>query len=97
MGTILQTIFGFIVAIVIAFTASWELSFVLITCFPVLGAVGFLQLRVQGGKVQKNKKAYEGSGETAVESIENIRTVAGLGVETRFYNQYYLQLRGPFR
>ena len=86
-----------IVAVVIGFSASWELTLVLIFCFPVLIAVGFLQLRVQAGKAHKNKKAYESSGETAVESIENIRTVAGLGVEERFYDRYYHQLRGPFK
>ena len=97
LGTILQTISGFVSAVIIAFTASWELTLVLIFCFPVLGTVGFLQLRLQAGKAQKNKENMESSGQTAVESIENIRTVAGLGAEEKFYNRYHEQLKGPFK
>ena len=97
MGTILQTIFGFIAAVIIAFTASPELSSVLLICFPILAMVGFLQMRLLRGKSEKNKKSLEVSGKTAVESIDNIRTVASLGVETRFYEMYTSQLKGPFQ
>ena len=97
MGTILQTVFGFIAAVIIAFTASWELSLVVMFCFPVLAMVGFFQLRLLRGRSEKNKKSMEKAGEVAVESIDNIRTVAGLGVEERFYQSYTYQLKGPFR
>ena len=97
MGTILQTIFGFIAAVIIAFTASWELSLVLLLAFPVLATVAFLQMRLLRGKSEKNKRSMEASGKTAVESIDNIRTVASLGVETRFYEMYASQLKGPFQ
>ena len=44
-----------------------------------------------------NKKTLEESGQIVVESIDNIRTVAGLGLEDKFYNQYISQLDGPLR
>ena len=97
MGTILQTIFGFIAAVIIAFTASWELSLIVMLCFPVLAMVGFFQLRLLRGRSEKNKRSMETAGQVAVESIDNIRTVAGLGVEERFYRSYISQLWGPFR
>lgn len=97
MGTVMQTIFGLIAALIIAFVASWELSFLMVTAFPILGTVAFFQIRLLAGRAKKNKKRLEKSGQTAVESIDNIRTVAGLGVEERFLRKYYDLLTGPFK
>ena len=97
LGTILQTICGLIAAVGIAFSASWELTLVLMVAFPALAIAGYFQIRLLAGRSQKNKKRMEESGKTAVESIDNIRTVAGLGVEPRFFNRYYNLLRGPFK
>ena len=87
---------GFITAMTIAFTASWELTFVLIFCFPILGAVGFLQLRLIAGRTAKNKKNLEESGKTAVESIDNVRTVVSLGLEDHLVGKYNGLLQFPF-
>ena len=65
--------------------------------FPVLGTVAFLQVKFIAGRSVKNKKRQEASGQTAVESIENIRTVAGLGVEDRFFDRYVRLLKAPFK
>ena len=65
--------------------------------FPVIVSMAFLQLRFIGGRSGKNKKRQEASGQTAVESIENIRTVAGLGVEDRFFDKYAQLLKAPFK
>ena len=89
--------FGFVTAIIIALIASWELTLVLMFVFPVLGSVSYLQLKFIAGRSAKNKKKQESSGQTAVESIENIRTVAGLGVEDRFFDKYVQLLKGPFK
>ena len=81
----------------IAFTASWELTLVLMVAFPLLAVAGYFQIRLLAGRTHKNKKRMEQSGQTAVESIDNIRTVAGLGAEPRFYSRYFELLRSPFR
>lgn len=93
----MQTIFGLIAATVIAFVASWELSLIMILAFPILGTVAFFQIRLLAGRAKKNKKRLEASGQTAVESIDSIRTVVGLGVEQRFFDKYKDLLAGPFR
>ena len=69
----------------------------LMFAFPVLALAGYFQIRLLRGRSQKNKKKMEESGQTAVESIDNIRTLAGLGVEPRFYNKYSDLLLGPFK
>ena len=97
LGVLLQQIFGLVVALIVAFTASWELTFILMLCFPVLVAVGFFQIRLIAGKAQKNKKGLENAGQIAVESIDNIRTVVSLSVEPRFYESYQEQIKIPFK
>ena len=84
-------------AVVIAFEASWELTLVLMFCFPVLALSSYFQIRLLRGRAQKNKKRLEESGQTAVESIDNMRTVASLGAEQRLYDKYNSLLEGPFR
>ena len=96
IGVLFQILFGFLSAIIISFIAAWELTLVVIVVFPVLGAVTFMQQELIVGRIQRNKKSLEKSGETAVESIENIRTVAGLGIEEKFIDQYVGLLKGPF-
>lgn len=79
-----------------AFTASWELTLLLMLCFPVLVIVGFFQISLVAGKTQKNKKGLENAGQIAVESIDNIRTVVSLSVEMEFFNNYRDQIQVPF-
>ena len=97
LGTILQAAFGLVTAVIIAFMASWELSLIMVMVLPILGTVAFFQVRVLAGQAQKNKKRLERSGHTAVESIDSIRTVVGLGAEGKFFNKYRELLKGPFR
>ena len=94
---VLQILFGFVATILICFTASWELTFIFILVFPILGSFTFLQVRLLAGRMQKNKAILEASGSTVVESVTNMRTVVGLGVEDRFYNKYKDLLQGPFK
>ena len=96
LGILLQTIFGLLAAILIAFTASWELTLVLMFCFPVLGTFSFLQIRLLAGRTAKNKKKLEESGKTAVESIENVRTIASLGIQKSLVEKYEGLLQYPF-
>ena len=96
-GIMLQTITGFITAVLIAFTASWELTLVMVFCFPVLGAFAVLQIRYLAGRTAKNKEKLEESGKTAVESIDNVRTVVSLGLEKAFLTKYENLLQYPFQ
>ena len=67
-----------------------------ILAFPILGSFGFFQVRLSAGRTQKNKRRLEASGSSVVESVNNMRTVVGLGVEDRFYSNYTNLLQGPF-
>ena len=57
----------------------------------------FFQVRLLSGRAAKNKKRLEEAGQLAVESIDNIRSVAGLGLENCFLNNYSQLLKAPFK
>ena len=97
LGIILQIVVGFAVAVVISLTSSWELTFVLIFCFPVLGAFSFLQVHHLAGRTANNKEKLEESGDAAVQSFDNIHTVVSLGVEDYLAEKYNDLLQYPLR
>ena len=68
----------------------------LVLCFPLLGAFTYLELRLLAGRTAKNKKKLEESGKTAVESIDNVRTVVSLGIEDKLVAKYNDLLQYPF-
>ena len=92
----LQLAAGLIVALVIALEANWLLGLILFICFPFLATVSFFQIKILQGRTAKNKELMEECGKTASEAIENIRTVASLGVEERLNTYYEEQLWPPF-
>ena len=55
-----------------------------------------MQIRFLAGRATKNKKKLEESGKTAVESIDNVRTVASLGIEDKLVEKYSGLLQYPF-
>ena len=77
--------------------ASWELTLFEVVIFPMLILVGFGEIYLIKGQVSKNKRRLEESSQVAVDSVENIRTVAGLGAEDIFFNRYRSLLSRPFK
>ena len=97
MGYVLQLVFGLIASIIFAFEASWLLSIVFLMSFPLASLSMFIQFRSIRGRSIKNKELLAESGKTATEAIDNIRTVASLGAEDKFYNHYSELLKPPFK
>ena len=58
---------------------------------------GALELQALTSNTSSNKKKLEVAGKIAVDSIENIRTVASLTVEDNFYKQYKAEVKKPYR
>ena len=80
----------------IALEASWLLTIVLFCVFPFFVIMGVAQIKLLQGRSNKNKLLSGESSKTANEAIDNIRTVASLGIEDKFNNIYEQQLRPPF-
>ena len=73
---------------------NWKLGLVSSVFMPFL-LVGFMfQLRMMMTDMLSFKKSLEKSSKTAVEAINNIRTVAGLRCEERVIGEYARALQG---
>ncbi len=96
-GNVFQNLCAFVTGVIIAFEASWELTILVLGIFPVVIVIYIIQNKELAGRVHTNRKKLQDSGETVVESIQNIRTVASLGVERYFLRKYSEQLKEPFR
>ena len=97
LGTTVQLISTLVVALVIAFTATWQLSLAVLACMPLLALAGYAQMKVMLGFNQKARKAYEQSGSVASEAVENVRTVIQINQEDAFMRDYHDALAEPNR
>ena len=88
LGVLIQVIFSLLLSLAIAFAYSWSLTFIIIGFVPFVMLAGALQVKAVTGFSKRNKKDLEEAGKVAVESMENIRTVAGLNREDTFYELY---------
>ena len=79
-------------AFTIAFYYCWQLTLVCLAFVPVMALSGFAAMSIFSGKVaEKERKAYEEAGKIATEATLNIRTVASLAREKRFYDNFVEQ------
>ena len=88
IGVLVESSLGLLLALCIALAYSWLLTVVILGLVPFLLVSGSLQLRIFTNHSTKLKKNLENAGKVAVDSIENIRTVASLNIESSFVAQY---------
>ena len=86
---------GTISAIIVGALASWELTIVLIIIIPLTMLYSFGNHILIVGDLARDKLRLMESNRTAVESIDNIRTVVGLGCEEIFFRKYKSLLEAP--
>ena len=76
---------------------SWKLGLVCSLFFPLTILAVVLEQRIIMGVDSVEKKAFEQSAKLAIESISNIRTVAGLRSEAVTIEKYIGLLAEPHR
>ncbi|XP_068902276.1 multidrug resistance protein 2-like [Tenebrio molitor] len=92
IGTVLNSLSTFIIANTIALYFEWKLALVLMSFSPIILLSVFFEQRFTQSDTQVNQKFLENSAKIAVEAIGNIRTIASLGCEQVFYENYVTQL-----
>ena len=88
---------GLLLAILIALIYSWLMTVVILGVVPIVIIAGAFQLRVFTSHAAKTKKDLEAAGKLAVESIDNIRTVAALTIEDRFNSAYSSEITCTYK
>ncbi|PSN36712.1 hypothetical protein C0J52_11486 [Blattella germanica] len=93
VGTVLQSIATLCLGVGLAMFYQWKLGLVTLVFTPVILITHFFFHRTITGENFNNQKAMEKSTKLAVEAVGNIRTVASLGRERGFHEQYMNELR----
>ncbi|NXE58415.1 ABCBB protein, partial [Calcarius ornatus] len=97
IGMIVNSFTNIGVAMIIAFYFSWKLSLVIMCFLPFLALSGAVQAKMLTGFASQDKKALEATGRIASEALSNIRTVAGIGKEKMFIENFEKHLDMPYR
>ncbi|KAK2176084.1 hypothetical protein NP493_686g01047 [Ridgeia piscesae] len=88
LASTLQGGVSVIAGVLIGFFYSWELTLAILAFAPFLVMGGSLQVKMMSGNTGRSQSALEGAGQVATESMSSIRTVASLGKEEHFVNEY---------
>ena len=62
LGTLIETSFGMILALVIAFVYSWVLTLLILTVIPFVAVSASLEVKALAGHTNKTRQALEKSG-----------------------------------
>uniref|UniRef100_A0AC34QYV8 p-glycoprotein n=1 Tax=Panagrolaimus sp. JU765 TaxID=591449 RepID=A0AC34QYV8_9BILA len=95
LGSVFSAVVSVGAGIIIAFYYCWEMALLVCAIFPLGGVGQALEMKYFEGKSSEDAKEMENAGKTAMEAIENIRTVQALTLEKRFYNTFEEHLEKP--
>ncbi|CAN1353143.1 ABC transporter B family member 21 [Linum perenne] len=90
-----QNIASLVAALVIAFTASWQLALIILALVPLIGLNGYLQLKFMKGFSADAKMMYEEASQVANDAVGSIRTVASFCSEEKVMELYRKKCDGP--
>nr|CAD7406895.1 unnamed protein product [Timema cristinae] len=93
VGTILQALATLILGVTLSMYYEWRLGLVALVFAPAILIAEYSFEVLQYGQVEGNTKSMEKSTKIAVEAVSNIRTVAGLGTEKTFHDNYMMELQ----
>ena len=97
MGAVIRSITTVVGGLAVSFAATWVISLVLLPDYISLFIGGYLQVILTKRYADISNTLLEDSAKVAVESIENVYTVATLGIEKRIMKKYDQHLEKPFR
>ncbi|KAJ6343832.1 hypothetical protein OIU76_005556 [Salix suchowensis] len=97
LASIVQNIATVTSAMVIAFTASWQLALVILVLIPLIGINGVIQMKFMKGFSADAKMMYEEASQVANDAVCSIRTVASFCAEEKVMQLYLGKCRGPMK
>ncbi|TRY58771.1 hypothetical protein DNTS_034608 [Danionella cerebrum] len=97
LGLATNTICALLIAVIVAFIHSWQLTLLILACAPFLIGANFIQMRAMAGHTSKDQSALEMSGKISTETVENFKTVVALTREEVFFNKFNDSLSIPYK
>ncbi|XP_044491203.1 ABC transporter B family member 11-like [Mangifera indica] len=95
LAQIVQSSASAVAGLVIAFTASWQLAFIVLAIIPLIGVTGYCQMEFMKGFSADAKKKYEEASQVANDAVGSIRTVASFCAEEKVMQLYKKKCEGP--
>ncbi|XP_068633659.1 ATP-dependent translocase ABCB1-like [Battus philenor] len=93
IGTVLQAIGTVLFSVVLALYYQWQVGLISMCSVPLMAIVLYYESKLANAATSSSKKAMEASSKLAVEVVANVRTVASLGREEMFVNEYSTHLQ----
>ncbi|WCJ22610.1 ABC transporter B family member 11 [Euphorbia peplus] len=97
LAEIVQNTATLVAALIIAFTASWQLAFIILVLIPLIGVNGFVQVKFMKGFSADAMKMYEEASQVASDAVGSIRTVASFCAEDKVMQLYEKKCEGPMK
>jgi ATP-binding cassette subfamily B (MDR/TAP) protein 1 len=97
LGLTFQNTASMIAGLVIAFTASWRLTLVVLGSAPLMVIVGSFEVKAMSGFQTETKKSYQASGKVASEAVGMAKTIMWLGLDEYFVQRFGAALEAPAR
>ena len=97
LGVFVQALTSFITGCVIAFIASWQLTFVALGLSPLMIISGVIQAKFNAGFSAQTDEVYRESVNFVSEAVNNMRTVASFAKEDKLLANYGKKLEGPLK
>ena len=97
MGLAIRGCAAIVISMISSFVLSWPIASIIAPAFPLMLLGAYLQVMLTKRYTDHTNKLIEDSAKVAVESIENVFTVATLGIEKRLVNKYKQLLEQPFK
>mmetsp|Transcript_5871 Transcript_5871/g.7099 ORF Transcript_5871/g.7099 Transcript_5871/m.7099 type:complete len:1334 (+) Transcript_5871:380-4381(+) len=95
LGLIIMNLVTVILGLGIAFYNGWQLSLVLLVCFPIIAAAGALQMVAVAGFTRQDDVAMADATQVLSESIGGVRTVTAFGMRNKVIDLYTEKLTIP--
>ncbi|KAL2628544.1 hypothetical protein R1flu_013230 [Riccia fluitans] len=97
VATLVQVSTTVLMGLGIAFSASWELTLIMVGIAPFLASQGLLNMRGEFSLASDAKKQLEGASQLARDAIANIRTVASSCAEVKVAELYEQKTSGAHK
>eukprot|EP00249_Psilotum_nudum_P024545 c29214_g2_i1 orf=143-4090(-) len=97
LALVVQNLATIISAFIISFTASWEMSLVVLGIVPLLGLQNMMHIKFMKGFSTDAKVMYEEASQVANDAVSSIRTVASFCAEDKVLGLYSEKCRVPLK
>ncbi|XP_059147295.1 ATP-dependent translocase ABCB1-like [Physella acuta] len=92
MGLTINSVSLIVIALGFAFYFSWKMALIIVAFAPIVIFSGWGQMVLTSRITDKTKKALEEAVAHAVQTLSNVRTVAALTLEQKFYQMFVNKL-----